>query len=393
MELVLNIVSIVVLFGLPLLLVNLTKKYKILKTIGAITLCFAAGFIYSMLPIEYDKKSFETISSILVAISIPLTLFSFDILSIRKLAKSTIISFSLLIVSAILVTVGVSAVYLFSTNNLSTASALAGMASAVYIGGTTNLFAVGKALLGEDAAIINLANILESLFGGLFFFSIISVLKIFYHKFLKQGDTTLENKEEINEISKQTDTEYDYSLLPKTKQETKKTILVCLLAVACLGLGAGLEILINGNMSGSLYIMIVVSVLGIAFSFSKPIRETKGIYQISQYLILVFSQGLAMSVDFSSLASEVLPIFLFFMADELAISVVHFILCKIFNIDGGTAIITLTAGLYSPPFVAPVANAYGDRNLIVPGVICGILGFIIANFIGIGIGTIFISLF
>lgn len=392
MKLLLNVISVLFLFALPLILVNLTKKVKILKTIGAITLCFAAGFIYSMLPINYDKKLFETLSSVLVAISIPLTLFSFDILSIKKLAKSTIISFSLLIVSSIAVTVLVSYGFFAYTKDLKSASALAGMASAVYIGGTPNLFAVGKALLGEDAAIINLANILESLFGGLFFFAMISVLKIFYHKFLTKKDTGLENNDEINDISKQTDTEYDYSLLPKTKKETKQTILVCLLAVVCLGLGAGLEILINGNMSGSLYIMIVVSVLGIAFSFIKPIRETKGIYQISQYLILVFSLGLAMAVDFSSLASEVLPIFIFFVADELLISIVHFVLCKIFNIDGGTAIITLVAGLYSPPFIAPVANAYDDRNLIVPGVICGIFGFIIANLIGIGIGTLFVTL-
>ena len=393
MKMILNIISIAVLFVLPLVLVKLTKKFKILKTIGAITLCFAAGFIYSMLPINYDKKLFETLSSVLVAISIPLTLFSFDILSIKKLAKSTIISFCLLIVSAIVVTILVSYGYLTFTGDMKSAGALAGMASGVYIGGTPNLFAVGKALLGEDAAIINLANILESLFGGLFFFAMISVLKIFYHKFLPKKETGIENKDEINEISKQTDTEYDYSLMPKTKKDTKQTILVCLLAVACLGLGALLEILINGNMSGSLYIMIVVSVLGIAFSFVKPIRETKGIYQISQYLILVFSLGLAMAVDFSSLASEVLPIFLFFVTDELLISVVHFVLCKIFNIDGGTAIITLVAGLYSPPFIAPVANAYDDRNLIVPGVICGIFGFIIANLIGIGIGTLFVSLF
>ena len=392
MKLLLNVISVLFLFALPIILVNLTKKVKILKTIGAITLCFAAGFIYSMLPINYDKKLFETLSSILVAISIPLTLFSFDILSIKKLAKSTIISFSLLIVSSIVVTVLVAYGYFAYTKDLKSAGALAGMASAVYIGGTPNLFAVGKALLGEDAAIINLANILESLFGGLFFFAMISILKIFYHKFLTKKDTGLENKDEINEISKQTDTEYDYSLMPKTKKDIKQTVLVCLLAVVCLGLGAGLEILINGNMSGSLYIMIVVSVLGIAFSFIKPIRETKGIYQISQYLILVFSLGLAMAVDFSSLASEVLPIFLFFVADELLISVVHFVLCKIFNIDGGTAIITLIAGLYSPPFIAPVANAYDDRNLIVPGVICGIFGFIIANLIGIGIGTLFVTL-
>lgn len=383
-DLFLTIVTVLFLFLMPYVLVNLSKKYKILKTIGVITLCFALGFLVSSLPIDYNRKLCETLSSVLVALSIPLILFSFDLLSVKKLAKSTIVSFVCVIISAIVVSIGVALIG--RKFNLPYYDALAGMAMGVYIGGTPNLFAVGKALLGPDSAIINIANILESLFGGIFFFSLVSFVKYLYKKLLPQRD--FETDENIDDYSKET--EYDYSLLPRDSKGIKRLLAVFGLAVLCLGIGALVEILVNGNMSGSLYIMIIVSLLGVVFSFVKPIRETQGTYQISQYLILVFSLGLSMSVDFSTLASDVLPVFLYFVFTELLITLVHFILCKVFKIDGGTAIVTLVAGLYSPPFVAPIANAYGDKDLIVPGVICGVLGFIIANFIGIGLGTLIV---
>ena len=107
-----------------------------------------------------------------------------------------------------------------------------------------------------------------------------------------------------------------------------------------------------------MYIMIAVSVLGIDGSFIRPVRETKGTYQIGQYLVLMFSLGLSMSIDLSVLVSTIMQTFLYFAIAQTACVVVHLLLCKLFKIDGGTALITNVAGIYVPPFIAPVAEAY-----------------------------------
>ena len=146
--------------------------------------------------------------------------------------------------------------------------------------------------------------------------------------------------------------------------------------------------LINGSLDGSLYIILTVSILGIAFSFIKPIRRVKGSYQCGQYLILIFSLGLSMSIDIYQLAVEILPTLLFFACSQIAVILLHLLLCKLFRIDAGTALITSTAGIYGPPFIAPVANAYGDRELIAPGIICGTFGLAIGTLLGLGIGSL-----
>lgn len=105
-------------------------------------------------------------------------------------------------------------------------------------------------------------------------------------------------------------------------------------------------------------------------------------------MLLIFSLGLSMSLDLSVLVNEILPILFFFAATQTACILLHLVLCKIFKIDSGTAIITSTAGIYGPPFIAPVANAAGDKKLIAPGIICAAVGLALGNFIGLAVGAL-----
>lgn len=381
-----SIAEIAVLLLVPALIVRLTKRNRFFKRIGAIALCYAFGFLLAVLPIPYDKGLSETVASVLVALAIPLVLFSFDIHSVRRLAKTTLVSFGLVIVSVI--AVSTAAAFLGASRGMENVHALSSMAAGLYIGGTPNLFAIGSALLGRDSTAINLANIADSLVGGIYFLLILTVIRPIYSRFLGTRDKAVFREDEAAAFAREADSEYDYSRLPKDKKGITRLVGIVLLAVACLGIGVLIEIFINGTMDGSLYIMVTVSVLGIVLSFIRPVRQTTGTYQVGQYLILVFSLGLSMSIDLDKLVSGLLPTFAYFSCIQIAALLLHFLLCKIFRIDGGTAIITSTAGIYGPPFIAPVANAYGDRSLIVPGVICGTIGLVTGNLFGLALGSI-----
>ena len=97
--------ELLVLFCVPALMVRLTKKNRFFKRVGAITLCYAFGFLLALSPIPYDRGLSETVASVLVALAIPLILFSFDVRQVRRLAKKTLISFALVAVSVIAVSV------------------------------------------------------------------------------------------------------------------------------------------------------------------------------------------------------------------------------------------------------------------------------------------------
>ena len=413
-----DILAIIVMLFVPAFILWLTKKVKFLGFIGAIALCYALGIVISVIPIPYDKSTTEMVASIFVAIAIPLILFSFDIVSVRYLAKKTIISFALVIASAAVVSIV--AFFIANAAGLSNASQLSGMTTGLYTGGTPNLIAIGSSLLSPEnkESVIAAAQLSDFFVGGVYFLLILTVIKPIYRKLLgdkakKQASVADEVGAELDAETTETEqdgatavaadkadlavksateqntaAEYDYKSIPRDRKSIGKLIGVIALAIGCLAVGAGLELLINGSLDGSLYIILAVSILGVAFSFVKPIRRVKGSYQIGQYLILIFSLGLSMSIDIYQLAAEILPTLLFFACSQVAVILLHLLLCKLFKIDAGTALITSTAGIYGPPFIAPVANAYGDRELIAPGIICGTLGLAIGTLLGLGIGSL-----
>ena len=317
-NLILTVVALLAVFGLPCLMILLTRKVKFFKIVGAVALCYVLGFAFSLSGLNYDKSLVETVASVLVCIAIPLVLFGFEMKSLKRLAKKTAVSFGLVCVSAVVVA---TAAFLITKNFLPDAAGLTAMSIGLYIGGTPNLLAIGSAMLGTGHEAIVLANTADLFVGGLYFLFLLTAAKPVYsfvldgkkRKKQKASDkNTTENKVSVETATENSDVssdgsarqdsngeispddkrllsvanEYDFSVVERNKKSIWRLVGVVALAVACFGVGVGLELLVNGSLAGSLFILVTVSVLGIAFSFVKPVRETKGSYQVGQYLIL-----------------------------------------------------------------------------------------------------------
>ena len=412
MTLALTIGAIACIFGLPVLIVWLTRKSKVLGFIGAIACCYLVGFAFSTIGLSgtsYDKELTTTIAYVLVALSIPLILFSIDLRSVKKLTKNTVVGYSLCIISAIAVAVAM----FFITLKFFPSANLAAMVIGLYTGGTPNLNAIGAAM-GAGTETISAANVSDTLVGGLYFLLLITVAPKFYQLFCgrwrKQKKAPMseptfktaneeaaasEEKAETSEgeageekPAKKTD-DYTFGFSIKDKKSVGKLIGAFFLSVGCLGIGALLEFLIEGTVGSNLiYILLSVSILGVVFSFVKPIREIKGQYPLGMYLILMFSLALSMSIDWSVFLQDILPTLAFFACAQVSVILLHLVLCKICRVDGDTAIVTSTAGIYGPPFIAPVCKAAKRPDLIAPGVICGALGLAIGTLLGWGVGML-----
>ena len=414
MTIALTVIAILCILGLPVPIVWLTRKNKILGFIGAIACCYLIGFAFSTIGLSgtsYDKGLTTTIAYVLVALSIPLILFSIDLRSVRKLTKGTVIGYSLCIVSAIVVAVAM----FFVTLSFFPSANLSAMVIGLYTGGTPNLHAIGAAMgsamgleIEETRNVLMAANTSDTVVGGIYFLFLISVApklyRLFCSKWTKKrapmSEPTFENskqtedgagaeKEQKEDVPAKKTDDYTFGFSIKDKKSVGKLIGAFFLAVGCLGVGALLEFLINGTVGENLlYILLSVSVLGVAFSFIKPIREIKGQYPLGMYLILMFSLALSMSIDWSVFLQDILPTLAFFATAQVLTILVHLVLCKIFRVDGDTAIVTSTAGIYGPPFIAPVCKATKRPDLIAPGVICGALGLAIGTLLGWGVGML-----
>ncbi len=61
------------------------------------------------------------------------------------------------------------------------------------------------------------------------------------------------------------------------------------------------------------------------------------------------------------------------------------IVSKIFKINGDLVLVSSIALINSPPFVPMVAAVLNNKNIILPGIAIGLLGYAVGNYLGIGI--------
>ena len=371
-----NVLVVLIMVLGPRAMVLLSKRFRILGMLGPVFLCYACGILLSL--IIPEKKIAMDISEILVPIAIPLILFSADLSSVRKLAKPMLNSFILVAISVSLVAC---ATYLIFRTLIPEAYKYAGMIIGLYTGGTPNLMAIGSALSVSDSHIV-LANASDVIVGGTYFLLLISVMPRLTRRFLKPFVKT----------ETETDDGYIQNLektyVPDKEPFSLKLILrhvpIVLLGILSLAIAAGLALLITGKLD-VVIIMLVVTTCGIGFSFIKKVRSAPGSYTVGQYLILMFSLGIGMSFSFSALNKEALLLLAMFATAQFGAVLVHLLLSKACKIDADTSLITSTAGVYGPAFIVPVAEALDNREVVLPGLICGILGYAAGNYLGIGI--------
>lgn len=383
-----TVLAVAVVLFAPLGIIFLTKKVKFLGIVGAVALCYVLGLLLAVSGLPYDKSLTTTLSEITVPVAIPLILFSLKLGTAKTLAKKSLLSFVLVCASVVIVA---TSAFFVANPLIDNAAQLAAMTSGLYTGGTPNLNAIGLAM-GLDANVIAMANTSDLIVGGVYFLFLLTAAKPVYAFLLdrrKKKAAAQEQTEVVNADDTAKSYAAEYTLLKLDKRGVGRLVLIILLAIGCLGVSAGAALLATGTLDVSI-VMLGVSALGVAFSFVKPVRETKGTFQAGHYIILMFSLSLSMSIDLSVLVQSILPVLLFMACVQTCVILVHLVLCRIFRIDSQTAIITSTAGVYGPAFIPPMTEVLDNQNLMIPGLVCGILGYAIGNFLGIGLGNLFL---
>lgn len=378
MDLISTILIVLLILFVPRIMVLLAGKYRFLGMLSPVFLCYLTGFLFSfLLP---DSSFAMTLAELLIPIAIPLILFSSDFKSIGHLARPILRSYFLICISVVLVS---ATAFLIFRNVVPDAHDISGMLIGLYTGGTPNLMSIGVALGVSETEIV-LANTADLLMGGFYFFFLISVMPIAVKKFLPAKAWYQEENPDLTEHLK---SELIPEKQPFSLRNMLHRLLIVLLGIVSLAAAAGIALLITGRLD-VMIIMLIVTTLGIAFSFVKKVRTAPGTFATGQYLIYMFSVAIGISFQLTELSSQLVNLLLMVGFVQFGAVLLHFVLARIFKMDGQITLITSTAGIYGPAFVIPVADAMRNRSLILPGLLCGILGYAIGNYLGIGVSLL-----
>jgi len=368
----------------PALLIYLCQKYTILDKIGSVVLAYAFGLILGNIGIlpEGTGKLQEIIATVTVPLALPLLLFSLEIKRIRTLAGKSLLSMFISIVSLLVM------IYIGFTlwgNKMPEGAKVAGMLVGVYTGGTPNLAAIKTALnvSSETYILTHTYDTIISIFYILFF---ITIAQKTYSLILPKFKKTEESKLEFKNIQVDDFESYEGVFDKKT---FPKLLLGLGISILIFAVGGGLSLLVP-EKSSTMVAILAITTLGILASLNKKINQIPKTFQAGMYIILIFCLDVASMAKIENIDLSSVYLFFFVALAIMGTMILHFLISYFFKIDTDTTIITSTALICSPPFVPVVASALKNKEIILPGITTGIIGYAIGNYIGITL-TLFLQ--
>jgi len=363
------VVLIAIYFGLPVLFLALRKPIPLIEKVGVVTVSYIAGIILGNLPfIEIDQGLAKELIGPVVALSIPLLLFNTNLKTFKTAAPSIIKSF----VCAILA-VGFTSVIatLYFAPKLDEAWKVGAMVFGVYTGGTMNMSSIGIAIDASDESFV-LLNAADMIWGGLLLLFLLTIAKPLYAKFLPVIDS---------------DNHVDTGEVMDDRMYLKGSSISFLLSAIIVGIGMALSFGILNKVS-EIIIYLAVTALGIWASTSTYVQNLKGSFGLGNYLLYVFCVAVGSLANIQNMIVTG-PVIIAFVGSVVFISIgLHLIMAWLLKIDVDSVMIASTAGLYGPPFIAPVAKAIGSPQLIPLGITLSLVGFAIGNYGGIALAQL-----
>lgn len=370
-----SVLQLLFLIGFPAVIIWAAKRNKILTWLSPVVLCYISGLLAGniyFLPI--DKALSTNVVEGTVPIAIILLLFPTDFIRWLKYARKTMLSFFLCIIAVTMS--AVAATYIFK-GVFSESWKIAGMMIGVYTGGTPNMSAIGLSLKVSEETFI-LVNASDVIIGGFYLIFLMTIAQRLLLRFLPAFE-----KHKDNKTHNDTEKANKFKDL-KLKQKVINLSIAFGIAVLILSVGIGFSYLIK-NKIAEVIVILTITTLAIMFSFLNKIRNLDGAFELGEYLLLIFCIAIGTLANFNELFNASIMIFYYVAFVMITSITIHFILAFIFRIDADTVIITSTAGIFGPAFVGPIANVLKNRDIIVSGLTTGLVGYAVANYLGIAI--------
>ncbi|MCY1722435.1 DUF819 family protein [Prolixibacteraceae bacterium Z1-6] len=362
----------------PLIVIYLEGRFSILKKIGAVLICYGVGLIIGNMDVLPDGAGAyqNLLTEITIPLALPLILFSIDVKSWFKMARSALMAFLTGLVSVLIVIV---AGFFLFRGSIEDTWQVAGMLVGVYTGGTPNMAAM-KTALDVSQELYIMTHTYDLTLGAIYLVFILSIGQKVFLWFLPAYKPLKAQNNSTGDMNMEEEFEsYDGML-------KKKTLVPLLgafgLSIAILGTSYAISLLVPKDYSTAAIILLITS-FGIGFSFVPKIKAIKKTFQLGMYLILIFSLTVASMADISKLSNISFSLFYYVALAVYGSHIIHIILARFFKIDADTVIISTSALICSPPFVPVVAGALKNREVILTGLVVGIAGYAVGNYLGV----------
>lgn len=364
----------------PAAVIWLCRRVKWLDRIGPVLILYILGIIVGNLFHPAGMAQIQDLlSSAMVPLAIPLMLFGCTFS--RSQTRSQLLA---LVTGLVAVVLAVVAGYFIFGRSIPDGAKIGGMLTGVYTGGTMNMAAL-KAMLGVSEETFILLNSYDMVISFLFLTMLLSFGIKLIRKILPNETAAASAADEaaIRAAVEQTGANPYKGLF--TREGLKDAGFLLLIDIAIIAVSAGLGLLAGDGWFMTVLVLMLTT-LGIAASFWKPVKSRKYGYEMGMYLIYVFSVVVASMADLSKFDIASGMGMLAFLTFTVFVSfLVQLLLARLLKVDADTMTISSVSYICSPPFVPMMAAAMKNRAVLASGLAIGVVGYAAGNYLGFAV--------
>lgn len=364
---------------IPAGVIWLCRRFPVLDNIGPIMILYAIGMVIGNLPFMPQEMATlqDMIPNIMVPLAIPMMLFGCTFS--RSEAKLQV---KILVSGFLSVALAVAGGYLLFGHHLAEGTAVGGIISGMYTGGTLNAAAL-QTIFGVESQTFVLINSYDIIISFLYFVFLFSVGIRMFRRLYGERQKSFSDADRAEVEHQIENTKLNpYSGL-MTKEGLKQLGYILLVTIAVVAVSAGVALLMPEGWFMVVFILLLTT-LGICCSFIGVVRRLERSYDIGMYLIYIFSLVIATMADFSSLDLVGGANQLAFMTFAVFVSLtLHAIMCRLMKVDADSMVISSVAFINSPPFVPMAVAAMKNKGALVTGLAAGVAGYALGNYFGV----------
>lgn len=371
------------LLGIPALVMLMARKWRWIDRVSPMAVLYVIGLLVANLTPWMSCAGLAEMNdmagNICIPLSIPLMLITCNLAgwSTGKAIKAFGSG-----MAAILITV-VAGYFLFRGHDEPRHFAqVCAVAVGIYTGGIPNMGSIAHGV-GMDSETYLYITSYDLIVTGIYLIFVICFGKPVFRKFLPQnginGGNRSNGKKSINSIN-------SINSIPSINSIKPQLLpigLALLIAVASYLLST----LFPEGISTPMLILLLTT-LSIGASFLPPIRrrDTSRTFSLGLYFVYVFCFSVANACNIRQMnlvgSLNILWLILFIVFGSLLLQILF---AKLLHLDDDTTLVTSVTLVNSPPFVPMVAALLGNKEVIVLGITIGLLGYMVGNYLGLGL--------
>ncbi len=380
-----TVLSIIYLLGVPLLVMQLAKRWNWIEKVSPMTVLYLIGLaVANLLPTDDGIFSLNTatntlFSNLAVPLAIPLMLMGCD-MNNWQIGKAFKVFLSGLL-SVLIVTVAGYFIFRSSYSNPKGFAQVCAVATGIYTGGIPNMGAIKQAVGMQHQTYLYITSY-DLIVTGLYLVFVIFFGKKVFRTLLGSG--------KIKSSNAGTQTKSDdesVKVNPFDHEHLKTSLLAIAITLAIAAISYAVSLIASRDGSPNMTVLILLlTTLAIAASFLPPMRKQQHSFDLGLYCVYVFCLAIASACNVREMdIAGSLPILYYLGFIILGSLILQILFAKLLKIDGDSVMVCSVALINSPPFVPLAAALLNNKDIVILGITIGLLGYMLGNYLGIGL--------